>query len=119
MTKGHEVERARRRLEATLREAADTLDERGEMQILDWEPEMADRAAAAELRQLAVFQVDHHAHVKNDVEAALDRLDHGLYGVCEVCEQPIAKSRLRALPYARLCAHCQRESEAHPGDHLN
>lgn len=118
MTKEHEVERARRRLEASLKETVDSLDERQDMQI-EWQPELVDRAAAAELRQLAVFQVDHHAQVKHDVEAALERLDHGVYGICEVCEQPIAKSRLRALPYARLCAHCQKESEEHSGDHLN
>lgn len=118
MTKQHEVERTRRRLETTLRESIDSLDERDGMHI-EWEPEFAGRAAAADLRELAIFQVDHHAHIKHDVEAALDRLDHGSYGLCEVCEHPIAQSRLKALPYARLCTKCQRESEAHAGDHLN
>jgi RNA polymerase-binding transcription factor DksA len=118
MTKQHEVERTRRRLEASLREAVDSMEERDSMQI-EWEPELAARAAAADLRELAIFQVDHHAHIQHDVEAALDRLDRGRYGVCEVCEHPIAQSRLRALPYARLCCKCQRESETRAHDHLN
>lgn len=42
-----------------------------------------------------------------DLEAALRRLEVGAYGVCERCEQPIARARLDALPHARLCAPCQ------------
>ena len=40
------------------------------------------------------------------VEQALERLDHGKYGVCERCHEPIAMERLRALPHAVTCTHC-------------
>jgi RNA polymerase-binding transcription factor DksA len=40
------------------------------------------------------------------VEQALGRLDHGRYGVCERCNQPIDMERLRAVPYALTCAAC-------------
>lgn len=49
------------------------------------------------------------------VEEALNRLDEGTYGTCEVCGQPIHPDRLRALPYARLCINCKaREEQAIP-----
>jgi RNA polymerase-binding transcription factor DksA len=38
-----------------------------------------------------------------DVEAALQRLETGSYGLCEVCGKPIGAARLEAMPAARLC----------------
>jgi len=38
-----------------------------------------------------------------DVEAALERLESGTYGICEACSGPIEDSRLEALPAGRLC----------------
>ena len=33
------------------------------------------------------------------IEAALERIEGGTYGVCEVCEYVIKKSRLNPIPY--------------------
>lgn len=41
-----------------------------------------------------------------DIGAALERLDAGIYGVCESCGTPIATARLEARPYARTCMSC-------------
>jgi RNA polymerase-binding transcription factor DksA len=38
-----------------------------------------------------------------DVEAALERLENGSYGTCEVCARPIEDSRLEAAPATRVC----------------
>jgi len=38
-----------------------------------------------------------------DVERALDKLDDGTYGRCDVCGRPIAPERLDAIPWAVLC----------------
>ncbi|MGF9763696.1 TraR/DksA C4-type zinc finger protein [Microvirga sp. 0TCS3.31] len=50
-----------------------------------------------------VRQVRHHV---DEVDAALDRVDAGTYGVCEVCGRDIGTPRLEALPAARLCIRC-------------
>jgi DnaK suppressor protein len=39
----------------------------------------------------------------DDVEKALTALDEGRYGLCEVCQQPIADARLEAMPATRRC----------------
>jgi RNA polymerase-binding transcription factor DksA len=39
----------------------------------------------------------------DEVGAALERLDAGTYGICEVCGKPIGAARLEAMPAARLC----------------
>ncbi len=40
------------------------------------------------------------------IEAALARIDHGTYGDCAKCGEPIATERLDAVPHAALCAAC-------------
>jgi DnaK suppressor protein len=45
------------------------------------------------------------------VERALERLDAGTYGICEVCGNPIGKERLKAFPKVTMCVTCkQREN---------
>ena len=41
-----------------------------------------------------------------DVDAAIDRLAQGAYGVCERCGAPIPEARLEARPVARTCVPC-------------
>ena len=41
------------------------------------------------------------------VDAAIERLDHGTFGVCVKCGEPIAVGRLEALPWASHCIGCQ------------
>ena len=37
------------------------------------------------------------------VDAALNRMDKGTYGLCERCQAPIAPARLEAMPSATRC----------------
>ena len=40
------------------------------------------------------------------INRALAQLDHGTYGVCSQCGQPIGARRLQALPYSDRCIGC-------------
>lgn len=40
------------------------------------------------------------------VDAALERIDLGTFGLCEVCSEPIAEKRLDALPFTTYCIQC-------------
>jgi DnaK suppressor protein len=42
-----------------------------------------------------------------EISDALLRIDHGSYGVCMECEEPISPKRLDAVPWARYCVKCQ------------
>jgi len=46
-----------------------------------------------------------------EIDAALDRITDGRYGVCEECGKRIPKARLKAVPHARLCVECKRQEE--------
>ena len=47
----------------------------------------------------------------DDIEAGLERLRSGFFGVCERCHGEIPMPRLRALPSARRCLACQSIQE--------
>ena len=42
----------------------------------------------------------------NQIEAALERIEEGVYGVCLECEAKIPKTRLNAIPYTPHCVKC-------------
>ena len=46
-----------------------------------------------------------------EIDEALERVNKGIFGLCEGCEEPIPKVRLNAVPHARFCVECQRKSE--------
>lgn len=46
-----------------------------------------------------------------EVERALEKLDTGTYGYCDVCNSPIDPARLEALPQAILCLTCRQKGK--------
>ena len=42
-----------------------------------------------------------------EVQDALRRIDRGIYGTCQGCEEPISVKRLDAVPWAKFCVSCQ------------
>jgi len=41
-----------------------------------------------------------------EIDEALQRIEDGTYGICEGCNEPIPKERLKAIPWARYCITC-------------
>ena len=50
-----------------------------------------------------------------EVEAAVQRLERGTYGTCQVCGRPIGDERLEALPATRFCVEDQAKAERQAG----
>jgi len=71
--------------------------------------DQADADAQAELH-IRLRQTD--SRLLRAVEAALARLRRGSYGVCEVCQRPIAKARLNVVPWTRLCRGCKEQQRS-------
>ena len=60
---------------------------------------------AFERSQVAALVLQVQGHLA-EVEAAIERLAAGTYGICERCGQPIAEGRLKARLTARTCIGC-------------
>ena len=71
----------------------------------------ADLGARAADEELALDLLAPESEVLAEVNAALERVRVGSFGVCEACGKPIALVRLTALPYARRCIRCARQAE--------
>lgn len=72
----------------------------------------ADRAVRESEEQVARALLASEGHILAEANMALLRLANGTFGMCGQCGRPIAKARLDAVPYARNCVRCERETEA-------
>jgi RNA polymerase-binding transcription factor DksA len=72
---------------------------------------MADVGTDAYEREKAFLFASSEGRLIMDIDDALRKLYRGEYGRCEICEQPIARARLEAMPYARLCLACKEKQE--------
>lgn len=46
-----------------------------------------------------------------DIDAALERMDEGTYGLCARCEENISPRRMDVRPFSRYCVDCKTEVE--------
>jgi sigma-B regulation protein RsbU (phosphoserine phosphatase) len=45
-------------------------------------------------------------HLLEEVDSALHRIDHGSFGVCEICQGTVEEDVMRENPLARVCLDC-------------
>ncbi len=45
------------------------------------------------------------------IEAALERISSGTFGICQKCGEEVQAARLEALPYTRYCINCANQLE--------
>lgn len=79
-----------------------------------------DRIQQQLSRELAIRNLDQTSKLLKSVQAALERIEDEMYGICLRCEEPIHEKRLKAIPWASHCVACQeildREQIAGEGD---
>lgn len=75
---------------------------------------MADVAQDSYDREFSLgIAANVHQKILYAIEESLKRIEDKNYGVCVKCEKPIAKTRLKAIPYANLCINCQSHEDPH------
>jgi DnaK suppressor protein len=52
------------------------------------------------------------AKILQAIEEALQRIEHGTYGICRDCGEPVAIARLNAIPWTRVCISCKEKQKA-------
>jgi RNA polymerase-binding transcription factor DksA len=72
---------------------------------------MADVGTDAMEREKAFQLASAEGRILLEINEALRRIARGEYGVCEICENPILRARLEAMPVARLCLSCKEKEE--------
>jgi len=72
---------------------------------------MADVGTDSMEREKAFLFASSEGRLLMEIDEALRKVYAGEYGKCEMCEKPIARARLEAMPYARLCVSCKEQQE--------
>lgn len=67
---------------------------------------MADVGTDAFEQEFTLSLMEHDGSALEQIEAALVRIEDGLYGVCVECESKIPKTRLQVLPQTPHCVKC-------------
>jgi DnaK suppressor protein len=106
----NETMRRKQALETRLKELTGTFGEREELQI-EYQADPLDQVRASTEREMTVQRLDSQTRLIHDIQEALAKIEHGSYGVCEECEEPIPPKRLNAVPWARFCVACQSQRE--------
>lgn len=121
-----DTEQYKARLEEELREVERELATVGEHNAAtdDWEgkeQEMETLSPLADANEAAdkIEEYDEHRAVNdelevryNEIKHAIERIQKGTYGTCEICQAPIEPARLDANSAARTCiAHKDEEFE--------
>ena len=71
-----------------------------------------DRASLESDRNATLRIRDRERKLIAKIDAALERISDGTYGLCEECGDPISVARLKARPVTTLCINCKAEQEA-------
>ena len=72
---------------------------------------MADVATDTYDREFSLGIASNEREALYELDDALKRIDEGTFGVCETCKSLITKTRLKVVPYARMCIKCQEKKE--------
>ncbi len=70
-----------------------------------------DESVADMLVDIEIALAERHVSELRDIEAALQRIRDGSYGICIDCGNAIGYKRLAAYPSAKRCISCQERRE--------
>ncbi|MBT3392693.1 MAG: TraR/DksA family transcriptional regulator [Elusimicrobiaceae bacterium] len=107
-----ELEKVKKDLEATREEILKRLEEKKALDMPEAEVGDPMDNASQSMDKEMLFEVSDNAlKTVEQIDAAIRRIEKGIYGECESCGCSIMKKRLGAMPFARYCVGCQSTSE--------
>ena len=80
---------------------------------------IAELGTDAYEQDFSLRRVENDQETLIEIDDALQRIEDGTYGQCEMCtdegrtqaQSRISKTRLKAIPFARHCIGCERKRE--------
>ena len=70
-----------------------------------------DRATLESDRNFTLRIRDRERKLIAKIKEALERIENGTYGICELCGEEISEARLKARPVTTLCIDCKTKQE--------
>jgi RNA polymerase-binding transcription factor DksA len=72
---------------------------------------MADLGSDNFEQEFSLALMEGDEDILREIDAALERIETGTYGICEESGKRITKARLRAIPYTRYCVEIAEKME--------
>ena len=77
----------------------------------DGVPDIGDMSSNSYNQEILMNLSETQRSRVRDIDAALERMDQGVYGLCARCEDEIPARRLEVRPFSRYCVDCKAEVE--------
>ena len=77
----------------------------------DCPSDSAELSVTSFSREFLFQQSTQRKHLLRNIEAAIDRIHEGTFGVCANCKNEISPRRLEAMPFTAYCRECQETLE--------
>lgn len=74
-------------------------------------PDMGDQASAEIDRSFMLRLRGREQRLLKKIDQAIEKIENGTFGICEVCGEEIEAKRLDARPVATMCIFCKTEQE--------
>ncbi len=72
---------------------------------------MADVASDTYDREFSLGLASNERQSLYELDDAIKKIEEGIFGICEECKSLISRTRLKVVPFARLCVKCQEKRE--------
>jgi DnaK suppressor protein len=96
--------------ESIIRKLTNTITESKEMES-NVAQDLVDKAETSYTKEFLLSLSDGEREQLLQIDEALKRLEHGEFGVCQVCQKEISGKRLHAIPWTSMCINCQEKAE--------
>lgn len=77
----------------------------------DGVPDIGDLSSNTYSRDVLLNLSETQRQKIRDIDAALERIKDGEYGICLRCEEEIAPRRMEVRPFSRYCVECKSDVE--------
>jgi DnaK suppressor protein len=74
-------------------------------------PDLGDQATAETDRNFMLRLRGREQRLIKKIEEAIERIDLGIFGICDMCGSEIGIKRLEVRPVTTLCIECKMEQE--------
>jgi len=95
------------RLDDMMRNSAGGETELDYTELSFYDNHPAELATDLQIKGIDNALVVHEKELLKDIKQAINKIDSGNYGKCELCGQEIGEERLSVIPYAKLCINCE------------
>jgi len=77
----------------------------------DGVPDIGDMSSNSYNQEILMNLSETQRSRVRDIDAALERMEQGVYGLCARCEDENPARRLEVRPFSRYCVDCKSEVE--------